>query len=859
MDLVTSCKDKLCYFRVKELKDILTQLGLSKQGKKQDLIDRILDTISDDRASKAWAKKHALGKQELIKLLESTYRKMQATGATDLAKGHIPTENSSLREKEQIADPYESEFRVRCFCGSSLSTGSMIKCEDPKCNVWQHAGCAIIPDKPTEGDPPFPDHFYCEICRLARADPFFVTVAHPLCAVKLTTQMIPADGSNPVQSADRTFHITRADKNLLCKQEYDVQAWCMLLNDKVLFRMQWPQNADLQVNGVPVRAINRPGSQQLGANGRDDGVIISGCTKDGINRISLSGTDSRIFCLGVRIVKRRSLQQILNLIPKEPYGEPFEDALARVRRCVGGGTSTDNADSDSDIELVAESVAVNLRCPMSGSRMKIAGRFKPCLHMGCFDLEIFVEMNQRSKKWQCPICLRNYSLENIIIDPYFNRITSKMIYCGEDVTEIEVKPDGSWRVKTNSETELRNLGNLVFWHFPDGSLCPLPEDPKPKMEPLKQVKQEGISESSTSLKLKKNNNGFWEVKKPDVVNNISSGYRLAQNGKPRVHMSSGATGSGRDRDDLSVNQDGMRNFDMSANNRVDFDSFSMHLEPAHPTHANADVIVLSDSEDDDPMIPSGPALTSLNDASGVNFSSHPSAILDPYPVDAMMGTEGNSCLGLFGSNADEFGMPMGYLPPDQDIPFFQSFELDSAPNELLDLQHTSLNHTSSMTDYITYPATTTSSTFQLPDSDRGCTHTDIDDAFDPLAFGGDDPALQIFLPTRPSGVPVHSNLRDHQDLANVIDNDDWISLRLGGGVSCSQVTTAGIPLDSRMNFSCGESGADYLADDAPLHLGINGGQVDTTRKQAPDSPFSFPRQRRSVRPRLDFSFNSDSE
>jgi hypothetical protein len=35
---------------------------------------------------------------------------------------------------------------------------------------------------------------------------------------------------------------------------------------------------------------------------------------------------------------------------------------------------------------------------MSGSRMKVAGRFKPCIHMGCFDLELFVEMNQRSRK-----------------------------------------------------------------------------------------------------------------------------------------------------------------------------------------------------------------------------------------------------------------------------------------------------------------------------------------------------------------------------------------------------------------------------------------------------------------------------
>ena len=42
MDLVVGCKEKLSHFRIKELKDVLSQLGLSKQGKKkQDLVDRI--------------------------------------------------------------------------------------------------------------------------------------------------------------------------------------------------------------------------------------------------------------------------------------------------------------------------------------------------------------------------------------------------------------------------------------------------------------------------------------------------------------------------------------------------------------------------------------------------------------------------------------------------------------------------------------------------------------------------------------------------------------------------------------------------------------------------------------------------
>lgn len=51
------------------------------------------------------------------------------------------------------------------------------------------------------------------------------------------------------------------------------------------------------------------------------------------------------------------------MIPKESEGERFEDALARVCRCVGG-TATDNACSDSDLEVVADSFGVNLRCPV---------------------------------------------------------------------------------------------------------------------------------------------------------------------------------------------------------------------------------------------------------------------------------------------------------------------------------------------------------------------------------------------------------------------------------------------------------------------------------------------------------------
>ncbi|XP_044483252.1 E3 SUMO-protein ligase SIZ1-like isoform X1 [Mangifera indica] len=878
MDLVASCKDKLAYFRIKELKDVLTQLGLSKQGKKQDLVDRIIAILSDDQVSKLWAKKSAVSKEDVAKLVDDTFRKLQVSVAPDLASKGQGVSNSSNMKIKEVDDHIQPDTKIRCPCGNSLGSETMIKCEDPRCHVWQHMSCVIIPEKPMEGIPPPPDKFYCEICRLSRADPFWVTITNPLYPVKLSTTNIQTDGTNPVQSVEKTFPLTRADRDLLSKQEYDVQAWCMLLNDKVPFRMQWPQYADLQVNGVPVRAINRPGSQLLGANGRDDGPIITPWTKDGINKIFLTGCDARIFCLGVRIVKRQTVQQILNLIPKESEGERFEDALARVCRCVGGGNAADNADSDSDLEVVADAIGVNLRCPMSGSRMKVAGRFKPCAHMGCFDLDVFVELNQRSRKWQCPICLKNYSLENVIIDPYFNRIASKMRNCGEDIAEIEVKPDGSWRVKTKSESERREVGDLALWHFPNGSICAPVEEVKPIVETLKHVKQEGTSEGHVGLKLgiRKNSNGFWEVSKPEDIN-TSSGNRLQgklENHEPKViPMSSSGTGSGRDGEDPSVNQDGGGTFDF-ASNGIELDSISLNLDPTYgftdpnPSApiANPNFIVLSDSEDENDLLisPGNVYRENQTDAGGVNFSIPPTGYVDNFPDTlGSIGAGGNSCLGLFAANDNDFGMPLWSLPSGtQGSPGFQLFTSNAdVPDTLVDLQHGPINCQTQMNGYTLAPDTAMEPSSLVPDSSIGQPAADLSDGLvdNPLAFDREDPSLQIFLPTRPSDVSVQSDLGDQADVSNGIRTDDWISLSLGGGaIGGHSEPPAANGLNARQPVQSGEGAVDSVADTASLLLSMNDRRSEKASRQRSDSPFIFPRQKRSVKPRLYLSIDSDS-
>ncbi|KAL5202577.1 hypothetical protein ABZP36_013529 [Zizania latifolia] len=863
-DLVTSCKDKLAYFRIKELKDILNQLGLPKQGKKQDLIDRVLSLLSDEQGQRhhGWGRKNTFSKEEVAKIVDDTYsRKMQIHCAPDLAtRSHSGSDFNHFKPKEEAYDSFQPATKVRCLCSGTMINDSMIQCEDQRCQVWQHMSCVLIPDKPVEGvSPEVPPHFFCELCRLSRADPFWVTTGNPLPPVKFMSSGVANDGATVPQSVEKSFQLSLADKETVQRPEYDLQVWCMLMNDKVQFRMQWPQYAELQVNGIPVRVVTRPGSQLLGINGRDDGPLITTCSREGINKICLSRVDTRTFCFGVRIARRRTVAKVLNSVPKEAEGESFEHALARVRRCLGGGDAAENADSDSDLEVVAESVTVNLRCPNSGSRMRTAGRFKPCVHMGCFDLETFVELNQRSRKWQCPICLKNYSLESLMIDPYFNRITSLLRNCNEDVNEVDVKPDGSWRVKGDAATR-----ELSQWHMPDGTLCNAKEDIKPAVQNVTDQKMEGTSDGQRTLKIgiKRNPNGIWEVsskaddKKPSVVeNHIQNNIRFRT---PNiVPMSSSPSGSYRDGEDQSVNQENNMHFDLSLNNGHEFDSFPFNFGQACNTedrsqqqHNSAAVIVLTDSDEENDTMVCPPTVvydnTTTVNGTGFPFTTNGAGFTERYQEDDV----GTSGLGLLNHNADDFEN-WQYSQPEQ----FQFLGNDAnVPNTFIS-SHSSFGIAPN--DYSLDCNVGVEEASVAPNLSAGQNNNEmLGSLVDNLALAGDDPSLQILFPSQPS-VPLQEELSEHVSAPNGVQSDDWISLSLGAGGGGNEESAAA-DLNSQPQIPLKETVTLTNAASALLSTNIER-RSEANLNPRIENIFSHPRQPRSVRPRLCLSIDTDSE
>ncbi|XP_062099835.1 pyrophosphate--fructose 6-phosphate 1-phosphotransferase subunit beta-like [Humulus lupulus] len=89
------------------------------------------------RFSKLWAKKNAVGKEQVAQLVDDIYRKyiflflrkMHVSAAPDLAsKGQGVSDNSNVKVKGEIDDhSFQSETKVRCLCGISSEKESMIK------------------------------------------------------------------------------------------------------------------------------------------------------------------------------------------------------------------------------------------------------------------------------------------------------------------------------------------------------------------------------------------------------------------------------------------------------------------------------------------------------------------------------------------------------------------------------------------------------------------------------------------------------------------------------------------------------------------------------------------------------------
>jgi len=116
--------------------------------------------------------------------------------------------------------------------------------------------------------------------------------------------------------------------------------------------------------------------------------------------------------------------------------------------------------SDGDTEIATTSCKVSLACPLGKMRMKIPARAATCDHLQCFDAQLYLMMNEKKPKWECPVCQKkNAEPMSLQIDGFFlDLVQSSRL--PPDEHEININQDASWTplnaTKSNPQDNLQS-------------------------------------------------------------------------------------------------------------------------------------------------------------------------------------------------------------------------------------------------------------------------------------------------------------------------------------------------------------------------------------------------------------------
>ncbi|KAJ7101987.1 PINIT domain-containing protein [Mycena epipterygia] len=95
-----------------------------------------------------------------------------------------------------------------------------------------------------------------------------------------------------------------------------------------------------------------------------------------------------------------------------------------------------------DDDIIAGSLKMSLKCPLSFMRISMPCRSAKCTHSQCFDATSWYSVMQQTTTWLCPVCENVLDWRELIIDGFFAEILKTT---PDSVEDVLVESDGQWR------------------------------------------------------------------------------------------------------------------------------------------------------------------------------------------------------------------------------------------------------------------------------------------------------------------------------------------------------------------------------------------------------------------------------
>lgn len=135
------------------------------------------------------------------------------------------------RGPRDVKAVYGPQARVQCVCGrNTWAEGEALVPCNGGCGVLEHSACVLIPPEKEKGKEERPKslsemaaEYFCELCRLARGDPYLVTVSSPVPPTRLHKEYGGGMDSARQLVALSGFRIPKADMDLIARPDYLLQ------------------------------------------------------------------------------------------------------------------------------------------------------------------------------------------------------------------------------------------------------------------------------------------------------------------------------------------------------------------------------------------------------------------------------------------------------------------------------------------------------------------------------------------------------------------------------------------------------------------------------------------------------------
>jgi len=465
-------RSQILSFKVAQLQSATGRLGISKSGKKAEVQNRLLCYFGlNSVTGPGDISPEVQGKLESsARVIKDVYcqskglpRNPSSSPSCTPSGGGIAMNGGGIANTSAVPatvashglhHPSSTKIKVntkitgeivRCVCKNSV-VRKMVQCSEPSCGVWQHADC--LGEAATTSNNTF---FYCEQCRVHFADPFWKPLEQllPVAKLKPTVGVPPIrDSYNELhtqQAAELTVYLSEEQlskgKNLPDSER--VIASCLLLEDTVPCRLHWPRNVTMKVNRYPYRVYGRSTTLKMGINQRDEAANITTLCLAGRNTLDIQAVESGTWVVQLHRVEARTANQVKEMmLPVESVAE----AVTRVKKLMHGD------------ELSIASQVVSLIDPWSGQKMKTPARFIDASGLQAFDLDSFLSLAQRNRKWQDPTTLKNSTVRQLQVDTYIQKILACLSGAGGaclEIKEIVISYEGKWRPEGSDEASLR--------------------------------------------------------------------------------------------------------------------------------------------------------------------------------------------------------------------------------------------------------------------------------------------------------------------------------------------------------------------------------------------------------------------